>query len=246
MNVSDKQDRQCHQILPIDPDEKVLAVYKHHIFAYIVPVLGAVLVITILMGLAALMTSQTSLGGNPIISVEYQNITFGAALLLSIATAIFMFIPIWLRSQEHIVLTNEAILQVLQPALFASKVSQTGLDHIADVSVRQDFLGTILGYGKLTVETPGEQDNYEYVYLSSPREAAREIIEAQEIFVAALQSGNLQPKPGSASLTGAVSQRISVNAEEYQAFQKFQQFEQQQKQTSDNQAPVQPGNDTPA
>ena len=234
MKVSDKQNQQCHQILPIDDDEQVLAIYRHHIFAYIVPALAATLVIAVLMGLASLMTTPTSLGGSAIIPVEYQKITIGAAIILSAATAVFMLVPIWLRAQEHIVLTNEAILQVLQPALFASKVSQTSLDHIADVSVRQDFLGTILGYGKLTVETPGEQDNYEYVYLPNPKEAAREIIEAQENFVAALQSGSLPSKCGNAAHSEVnQSKNVSVSAEEYRAFQEFQRFQKQQKQTSE-------------
>jgi uncharacterized membrane protein YdbT with pleckstrin-like domain len=245
MNVSPKQDKRYHEILPIDPDEKVLAVYRHHVFAYILPMLTAALVVLVLMGLAVLLSSQTNLNGEPMIATDYQKYAYGTALVLSIATITFTFVPVWLRLQEHIVLTDEAILQMLQPALFASKVSQTSLDHIADVSVRQDFLGTIMGYGKLTVETPGEQNNYEYMYLPNPREAAREIIETQENFVAALQSGNLPSKFGTNASNRTTSQpkSVSVDTEEYRA---FQQFQQQQEESDDNHTPAQPPSDTSA
>lgn len=235
MKVTPKQDQQCHQMLPIDSDEKVIAIYRHHGFVYVLPLLAGGLVIVILMGLAALLSSHAFFGGTSIVPIEYQAYVYGTAGVLSILTAIFTLIPIWLRSKEYIVLTDEAVLQVLQPALFANKVSQTSLEGVSDVSVRQDFLGTLLGYGKLSIETPGEQDNYEYKYLPQPREAAREIIEAHEDFSAALQSGRLPSTLGNAPASEAVttnpSQSVSVNAAEYQAFLRFQQ-EQTSGQTS--------------
>ena len=229
MKVTPKQDQQCHQMLPIDSDEKVLAIYRHHGFVYVAPIVAGGLVIGVLMGLSTLLT-KLDFSGTPIVTAEYQKYVFGVAGVLSILTAIFTLIPIWLRSKEYIVLTDEAVLQVLQPALFANKVSQTSLEGVSDVSVRQDFLGTMLGYGKLSIETPGEQDNYEYTYLPQPRDAAREIIEAHEDFSAALQSGRLPTTLGSAS-NGAINATpataMSVNAAEYQAFLQFQQQQSQ-------------------
>lgn len=219
MKVSPKQDKRCHEMLPIDADEKVLAIYTHHVFAYTVPILAAILVIVVLMGLAAL----TSWGTDPVVAPDYQKYVYGTAMVLSVATVIFTIIPVWLRLQEHIVLTDEAVLQVLQPALFASKVSQTSLERIADVTVKQDFLGTILGYGRLSIETPGEQDNYEYTYLPQAREAAREIIEAHENFAAALESGRLPTTFGKVAPLATQQNNISVDPEEYQAFLRFQQ-----------------------
>jgi hypothetical protein len=128
-------------------------------------------------------------------------------------------------------LTDEAVLQVLQPGLFASKVSQTSLEKIADVSVRQDFLGTIFGYGKLSVETPGEQDNYEYTYLPNARSAAREIVEAHENFAAALQGGRMPTTLGTPPVTSSnapAPQTVAVDAAAYQEFLRFQQQNQQQ------------------
>ena len=213
-------------MLPIDADEKVLAIYRHHGFVYVGPILASGLVIMILIGLAGLLTKLT-FSGTTIVAADYQKYVFGVVGVLSILTAIFTLIPLWLRSREYIVLTDEAVLQVLQPALFANKVSQTSLEGVSDVSVRQDFLGTMFGYGKLSIETPGEQDNYEYTHLPQPREAARQIIEAHEDFSAALQSGRLPTTLGSTSDVGvanaAPATAVSVDAAEYQAFLQFQQ-----------------------
>jgi len=213
-------------MLPIDPDEKVLAIYRHHFTAYLFPFLLGVVVVTILLGLAMLLTSSTKVSADPIIPNDYQDLVLAIAGLLSVAAVVFTFIPIWLRSQEHIVLTDEAILQVLQPALFATKVSQTSLERIADVSIHQDFLGTIFGYGTLVVETPGEQDNYDYRFLPHPRESAREIIEAHENFAAALESGQrpttLGAKDPASMKDRAAEKQITLTPEEYKAFLKYQ------------------------
>lgn len=231
-------------MLPIDPDEKVIAIYRHHIIAYLIPIFLALAVIVVIVGLTMLMTSQTNLGAEPIIAERYQHQTFAIAIVLSVVTLIFTFIPVWLRLQEHIVLTNEAVLQVLQPGLFASKVSQIGLERIGDVSVRRDFLGTIFGYGKLSIETPGEQDNYEYTFLPNGRSAACEIIEAHENFAAALGGGHLPTTLGSpsnaATYTAPQPNTVSVDAEAYQAFVKFQQQSQQPAPPRDNGEPQPP------
>ena len=233
MTISPAQDKQCHEALPIDADEKVLSIYRHHAIAYVQPILTAVLVIILLMGLAVLVSSHTSFGGDPIVPVDYQRYVYGTAIVLSVVTALFTAMPVWLRMQEYLVLTDEAVLQVLQPALFSSKVSQIGLEHLSDVSVRQDFLGTIFGYGKLTIETPGEQDDYEYMYLPHPRDAAREITEAHENFAAALESGRLPttmgtPPAAAASAIVPPEGKVAVDAQEYQAFLRFQQQGRQQ------------------
>ncbi len=215
-NITPKQDKQCHESLPIDKDEKVLGLYKHHILAYILPILGAFLVIIVLLGLALLLTT-TKLGQDAVIADQYHVAIFGMVFVLSIGAIVFTFIPVWLRSQEHIVLTDEALLQVLLPGLFDTKISQTSLERISDVTVHEDFLGTMFGYGALTVETSGEQDNYEYLFLPQARDVARQIIESQEEFMIALEGGHLQPKN-----TIDKPQNITIDSKQYQEFLQFQ------------------------
>lgn len=223
MSVTQDQDKYCHAKLPIDPDEQVLAVYRHHPFAYILPLLIAILVITITLSLTILLTRSAGMNGEAIIPADSREVAYAFAALFSVAVLVFSYIPIWLRLQEQLVLTDEAVLQVLHTSLFSDKVSQTSLAHIADVSVRQDFLGNLLGYGKLTIETPGEQNNYEYYYLSSPQAAARQIIEAHENFAAALESGRLPTTLGGAEAVAQDrTQIVSMDSKQYQDFLQYQ------------------------
>lgn len=235
--ITQKQDKKWHDILPIDKDEKVLAIFSHHIIAYVAPFLFGLIVVVVIVGLALLTTTSTGIDGDSIIPAAYSNAVHMVAAVTSIVTLIFTFVPVWLRSQEHIVLTDEAVLQVLQPGLFAAKVSQTSLERLADVSVRENFFGTMFGYGTLTIETPGEQDNYEYLYLPDARAAARQIIEAQESYMIALEGGHLHPESyhqnKSPKTTTQDPQQIVVDPAQYQAFLEYQK-EQAAKQQKSN------------
>jgi hypothetical protein len=127
-------------------------------------------------------------------------------------------------------LTEEAVLQILQPSLFANKISQLNLAHIADVSVRQDFFGTIFGYGKITIETPGEQNNYEFTILPNPQDIARHIIEAHENFQAAVEAGRIPSTLG-------VPQAPQIDPQQYQQFLEYQQMVTQQQRDAATQSP---------
>lgn len=235
MSVTEEQSRFYHNKLPIDPDEKLLAVYKHHAFAYILPLIIALFIIGVTLGLTVLMTRSDGISGEPIISSDYQQVAYLIAGAFSTAVLVFTYLPIWLRLQERLILTDEAILQVLHTSLFTDKVSQTSLARIADVSVNQDFLGNVFGYGRLTIETPGEQNNYIYPYLGDPQTAARQIIEAHENFAAALESGRLPTTLGNSSSAAPATtpQTITVDPQQYQEFLRYQ--EQQSRQNGQNQ-----------
>lgn len=225
MSVTEEQSRFYHNKLPIDPDEKLLAVYKHHAFAYILPLIIALFIIGVTLGLTVLMTRSDGISGEPIISSDYQQVAYLIAGAFSIAVLVFTYIPIWLRLQERLILTDEAILQVLHTSLFTDKVSQASLSRIADVSVNQDFLGNMFGYGRLTIETPGEQNNYIFPYLGNPQVAARQIIEAHENFAAALESGRLPTTLGSGTEVVAQNRQqvVTMDTQQYEDYLRYQQ-----------------------
>ncbi|MCA9326893.1 hypothetical protein KDA14_00005, partial [Candidatus Saccharibacteria bacterium] len=109
------------------------------------------------------------------------------------------------------------------------KVSQLNLAHLADVTSRQDFFGTIFGFGHLTVETPGEQDNYEFSVLANANAAAKDVIEAHENFQAALESGRIpttfQGKP--AITVNGPQAPVNIDPDQYRQFLEFQKMQQQ-------------------
>jgi len=222
MQVTAKNDQFLHSKLPIDQDEKILAIYRHHWFAYASSWLVGILLVIVLMGVAI---GLTMLGGNDSSLAQYRPEVFAGVSVLCVLILIGTFIPVYLRSQEQLVLTQEALLQVLQPSLFASKVDQVSLQRIDDVSVRQDFLGTMLGYGHITIETPGEQDNYEFLMLPKPHEAIREITSAKEDYEAALESGRLHTTLGESQPQAPV-----IDPQQYQQFLEYQKWQAEQQQ----------------
>lgn len=223
MEPSESLKAQLHKRLPIDDEEQILAVFRHHWFAYfslwVIGIISAVAII----GIAALLTtSQDSLTSSAT-SSSFRGLVMGGSAILALLIVFFFAIPVWLRAQEQLVLTDEALIQILQPSLFASKISQLSLQHVADASVRRDFFGTILGYGKVTIETPGEQDNYEFVMVSNPEDVVRKIITAHEAFTSALESGRM-PSNWRGGVAAAQQQQapVQLSAEEYQKFLDYQ------------------------
>jgi uncharacterized membrane protein YdbT with pleckstrin-like domain len=219
-SVDSKTDQQLHRRLPIGPEEQILGVYKHHWFVYAsIWALGLIVAVAI-MTVATLFASTIGVDGSTGIS-QQTVIVIGAALfsgLILLAT----WIPAWLRSQEQLVVTDEALLQILQPSIFGSKVSQLSLQHVADVSVRKDLFGTLFGFGNIMIETPGEQSNYSFAAIGPADDAARTIIDAHENFTAALESGRM---PTTIKRPGNDSHSVEVDAAEYQKFLDYQQYQ---------------------
>ena len=238
MQPTPKTDKFLHAKLPISQDEKILAIYKHHWFAYAATLLVSGVIIVVIMGILLYVTATQATTSS---IANNKAIILAVGAVFSLLVAVFSLIPLWLKSQEQMVLTEEAILQILQPTMFANKISQLNLQHVADVSVRQDFWGTMFNFGKITIETPGEQDNYEFTEVSKPQDVAREIIDAHENFQAALQSGRIATTLGQPLATPEVP---PIDAAQYQQFLAFQKTmaAQQVAQTPPTPAPSQTAN----
>jgi len=219
MPISPQTNKFLHSKLPIDDDENIIGIYKHHWFAYASIWIVGVVIVIIIMSLASILTM---VGDNQSVLVQHRSELMAIALVFSVLVLLGTFLPVYLRGQEQVVLTEEALLQVLQPSLFSNKIDQVSLQHITDVSVHQDFFGTILGYGSITVETPGEQNNYRFYMLPNPQECAKEIISAHENFDAALQGGHMP------TTLGGAKARMEIDPQQYQQFLQYQQMLAQQ------------------
>lgn len=207
--------------LPIDRDEKIIAVYRRHPVVYFLPVLIAIITIFIISGLAYLLVYYNT-DNTAAVPENYRGLVVLGVGIFSFLVLLFTYIPVWMKMQDRLVLTNESVMQVLQTSLFSDKVSQLSLQHVADVTVRAGFWGNMLGFGMLTIETPGEQANYQFTYLPDANTAAREISEAHENFIAELESGQLynHSHPTQVQQT---QQPIMIDPAQYQEFLKYQQ-----------------------
>lgn len=227
MKVTPAQDSFFHNKLPIDSDETILGVYRHHAIAYIIPLLLAFVVIAVIVGLALALTSAP-VDGTAIIDPLYRSYVIMGVGIFSLLVLVFTYVPVWTKMQDQLVLTDEALIQILQTSLFSDKISQLGLQSFADVTVRTGFWGNLLGYGHITVETPGEQDNFEYGFLPNAGEAARQITEAHEKFVAALESGRLHGENSTAANVPNQTTQPSTVVVDPAEYQKFLEYQKQQ------------------
>jgi uncharacterized membrane protein YdbT with pleckstrin-like domain len=237
MAIDPELNQQLHKKLPIDADENVLAIYKHHWFAYVSTWLITILVVLGILGLTWLLTS----GDNSL--AAYRTTIMAIVGLIGFIILVAGSIPAYLRSQEQLVLTDESLLKLLKPTIFSNKVDQVGLQHVADVAVTQDVLGTMFGYGKLTIETPGEQrTSYDFYMVPNPTQAAQQISEMKENFDAALQGGRI-----ASAMPNQMPQAPQIDPQEYQEFLQFQQMRRmQQGQSSPTSGSPQQGQQTPS
>jgi len=229
MQISPRTDALLHDKLPIDEGEKILGVYRHHWFAYVQSWVLGIFLALVLMALAVVLTSSADTSGA---LADNQALILVAVGIFDVLVLVGTAIPVYLRSQEQLVLTQEALLQVLRPSLFSSKIDQVNLQRTDDISVHQDFLGTILGYGQITVETPGEQNNYQFRMVPQPHAAAKEIARAKEDFDAALQSGRIPTTLGEPP----AAQPPVIDPQQYQQFLQYQQMVAQQQAEQQQQA----------
>ena len=217
MQIAPQKDEYLHKKLPIGSDETIIGIYRHHWFAYATSFIfaGAIIVATSSFTLLLLVT-----GGSKGVIAKYTAST--VALLFVFFTLVLLgaAVAAYLKMQEQLVLTQESLLQILRPSIFTNKVDQVNLERVDDVSVHQDFFGTVIGYGDLTIETPGEQDNYHFNVLGNYQEVVREIKSTAENYKAALQSGQIESTLGAQAV--APQQPISVDSQQYQEFLKFQ------------------------
>ncbi len=225
-----------HKRLPINDDEEILGVYRHHWFVYFkIWAIGFALILLI-------MVTATFLTANAEDQPDgYRTLVMSGGILLSVLIGVGTAVPAWLKSQEQMVVTDESLLQILQPSPFGSKVSQLSLQHVADVTARKDFFGSILGFGAVVIETPGEQKNYEFPTVANPDHVTKTIIEAHENFIAALESGRLPTSfRGSLDVPAqqyATQAQPAIDAKEYQEFLEFKRAKEQYEQAQRQQPP---------
>lgn len=221
MQITDAENKRLHQVLPIDEKEKILAIYKHHWFAYVsLYAVGITLALTIM----AVSIFIVTLGNSNPSFAQFKAPILAGGTLLAVLIMASTLVPVWLKSQDRLVLTEEALVQILHPTIFAAKTSQVGLQHVNDVTVKRDFFGSMCGFGHLAIETPGEQDNYEFSTVARPEATAREIISAHENYTSALESGRMPTTLGIMQQM----QQPQIDPAQYQQFLQYQQMVKQQ------------------
>ena len=163
----------------VDSDEVLLGTIYKHPFGIVIVYIQAAVGLILAMGLAffLLPTIVTNRSNAFSIATAFALIaTIFAALIIIIATIIYR--------QNHLIITDKNITQVLQGSLFQRKVSQLTMANVEDVTSEQNgIFASIFDFGVLKIETAGEQANFHFTFCPKPSYYAKIILEAREKYL---------------------------------------------------------------
>lgn len=161
----------------IEGSEHVLVVVRKH-WAGIVGIYAiATLLAVALIGLAVVVLPQMNLSYQSNVLLALSAVVVVGAFMLILATMIYVY------HQSKLTLTDQSLVQVIQRSLFNCKTSRLSMSNVEDVNVEQTgVIANIFGYGTLTVQTAGEEDNFVFTYCPTPNIYAERILEARQSY----------------------------------------------------------------
>ena len=174
------------RILAIDPDEEIIfEITRHPIGWMFILWTGILINALILFGIIFVALNGELLE-------EFQRPAIFLLLGMMLLAALITYIGVMIYRNNRLTVTSQNLVQQLQHSLVNRKISQLSLAKIQDVSVEQrGILATVFNYGKIDIETAGEEANFAFEFAVNPYENAKFIIEAHEQFIKS-QMGQLQ------------------------------------------------------
>lgn len=165
----------------IDSDEKVLAVIKRHPFGIVK------LYFQIFVGIGAALGMIYYLLPNLIDPDENAGV-YTLVGLVSLVIVGFMLciaaIATIIYNKSNLIVTDKSITQTIQTSLFSKKTSQLAVSSVEDVTANNDgVFSTIFGFGRLLIETAGEQENFHFDYCPHADHYAKLVLETRQQFM---------------------------------------------------------------
>lgn len=168
----------------INPDEvKVADVRRHPIglfFIYLQTIvalgLSLFLIFAFLPSFLRVLGLEDDSGAKVVIYL-FALLAIGFGLL-------FLILAARIYQASQLIITNDNITQIMQVGLFHRKVSEISMENVEDVTAYQKgIFQTFFNYGRVHVETAGEQDNYDFIYCPNPNAYAKAIQDARVEFL---------------------------------------------------------------
>jgi len=141
------------------PGETIVYKARYHWTIYRVAL--TLFVLALLLGAAAIYARYTSPGSGVARPVAYLALGFTAV-------AVIRFLARWMRAAaDEFVVTQRRVLRKV--GIMARDIEQAPLDKIQDISVDQSFVGRVLGYGTVTLETASENGTMTFPRIWQPQ-----------------------------------------------------------------------------
>lgn len=168
----------------INADETKIADVRRHLFGLIALYTQVIVGLLLALGLIGFLLPGflDTLG----ISTGTGASIFGLiSILLVFFAAVFLVLAHRIYTANQLIITDKNITQVLQMGLFHRKISELSMSSIEDVTAHQRGLfQTVFNYGTLTIETAGEQRNFNFAYCPNPNAHAKILLDARAAFLA--------------------------------------------------------------
>jgi uncharacterized membrane protein YdbT with pleckstrin-like domain len=171
------------QLMELDDDEQIVTeIRRHPIGLVAVYASGLFIATTILIGgvlFGLWLERQPDVTSTS--SIPFGTILAVVSAVVSAVVLFFTYVSAYIYKNNVIIVTNEKIVQLLYRNLVDRKISQLSLGDLEDVTVEQrGIFARIFKFGTLTIETAGEQNNYNFSYTPYPYDTAKHIVAARE------------------------------------------------------------------
>ncbi len=99
-------------------------------------------------------------------------------------TILFLLLASKIYWASKLTLTDKEIKQVIQHSLFNRSKSRLNLANVEDVTTSQKgIFSSMMNFGRLDIETAGEQANFKFKYCPHPDRCARLVMEARQEYL---------------------------------------------------------------
>ncbi len=165
-----------------DPSEVIMVQTTRHPIG-LVGIYGAtVLGIIFIMTTYGFLVTDTSIADSIGLSTTAIK-SLGGLVMIVLAAMLGLvgFVAAYVYNKSRLILTNQKVVYINYHSLISRQISQLNIGEVEDVSVIQpSLIHRIFKTGTITIETAGEQHNYNFSYAQNPHEFAHRTIQAHE------------------------------------------------------------------
>jgi len=177
--------RRAFSLIEFDDSEDLVAEIRKHWFGLLLLWFTGLTATVVLAAVPLWLLADRSLidtiAGSGVSTGGAQSVLVLISVVLGILSFAVTALLALLYTHNVVFVTTEKIAQVKYVGLIHRKVSQLSIGDVQDSTIRQNTIpARIFNYGKLTIETAGEQNDFEFTYTPNPQQNTRAIIWAHE------------------------------------------------------------------
>jgi hypothetical protein len=173
--------QRANSIEGVGANESILAEVHKHPFGIILLYIQAGLALALALGLFYFLLPS-------FVSEENSARVNGILLIVTVVaisiTLLILFVASLIYRQSYLIITDKNVTQVLQIGLFKRQVSELSMANVEDVTAEQrGIFATIFNFGKLVIETAGEQNNFIFTYCPRPNYYGKLVLDTRQRYI---------------------------------------------------------------